>query len=544
MAESTVSLPKEVTAKSRYESLITFREPFLRRARECAALTIPAILPDQGHTSSSELPTPYQSVGARGVRTMASKLLLSLFPTIPFFNYKIEDQVIEDVGEKRGEIEKGLSGRERAVTSELEHALFRPVAFQAFLHLLVTGNIIVHVPRDPNQRARAFRLDQFVCRRDTMGSLLEIVIEEKIDVAALPEQYRAEVLKLDMFKNREPNDMSRAEIEMYTHVYFDELTKRWIVYQEVAGLRLPGAGSFKPEEMEFLVLGLSRQPGEDYARSYVEEFLGDLDSLEALTETLVEGSAAAARILFLVDPAGVTNMKVVATAPNGAVKSGKADDVTVVQSQKQQDLSVARAQAEEIAKRLASAFLMHGSVQRAGERVTAEEIRFMASELDDALGGVYTLLAAEFQLPCVRLFEKRMEKRLKVPPLPTNMVKVVIVTGLQAIGRGHDQRNLQLFLQEVVQVLGPEVAMQYLKPEEFIKRAAAAYGIDTNGLIPDEEELMQRQQMAQMQQLIQQLGPNAINQLGGMGNTALKSTMESSPEDIQAANENIEVQPQ
>lgn len=530
-----VSLPKEITAQSRYEALTTDREPYLRRGRQCAALTIPAILPEQGHSSSVDLPTPYQSVGARGVRTLASKLLLSLFPTIPFFNYKVEDQTLEEVGTQRGEIEKALARRERAVVAEVDTSLFRPIAFQTFLHLVVTGNICVYVPPNPKERARAYRIDQYVCRRDPTGALLELVIHEKVDLASLPQEYRVQILKLDEYKNRTPNDMSPAEVNMYTHVYLDEQTSRWVVYQEAGRLRLPGGGTYIPEEMPFMVLRLSTQPGEHYGRSYVEEYLGDLDSLEALTEVLVEGSAAAARIVYLVDPGGTTSMKVVANAKNGAVVSGRADDVTVMQAQKQQDLQVARAQAEEIGKRLASAFLMHGSVQRAGERVTAEEIRFMASELDDALGGVYTLLAVELQLPSVRLFEKRMEKRLKVPPLPKDMVKPVIITGLQAIGRGHDQRNLQLFTQEIVQVLGPEIVMQYMNPGEYIKRSAASYSIDTNGLVPSDEEMAQRQQQAQMMQMLQQFGPEILKQAGGMGNTALKATMESTPEDVEKA---------
>ena len=53
----------------------------------------------------------------------------------------------------------------------------------------------------------------------------------------------------------------------------------------------------------------------------------------------------------------------------------------------------------------------------------------MASELDDGLGGVYTLLSADYQLPSVRL-ERRMEKRLGVIKLPVDMIQVVIVTGL------------------------------------------------------------------------------------------------------------------
>jgi hypothetical protein len=269
------------------------------------------------------------------------------------------------------------------------------------------------------------------------------------------------------------------------------------------------------------------QPGECYGRSYCEEYLGDLDSLEALSETLVEASAASARIVFLVSPNGTTNIQVVAKARNGDVVAGSANDVTAMQVQKSQDLSVARAQAESIASRLSYAFLLHAAVQRQGERVTAEEIRFMASELDDSLGGIYTLLAHEFQKPLVHLFERRLEKRGGFPTLPADMVEPVVVTGLEAIGRGHDQQNLRAFVAEIIQIVGPELALRYLNPLEFMRRSAAAYSIDTEGLIPSEQEVQQREQVAQMQAMIQHLGPNVIDQLGKGGQEMLKTNLQN-----------------
>jgi hypothetical protein len=68
------------TAKQRYEKLQADRQHYLDRARECSELTIPTLIPDDGFESSSELYTPFQSVGARGVNNLASKLLLLLLP--------------------------------------------------------------------------------------------------------------------------------------------------------------------------------------------------------------------------------------------------------------------------------------------------------------------------------------------------------------------------------------------------------------------------------------------------------------------------------
>lgn len=523
MATSAVTLNPEIKAAQRYTKLEQDRTGFLTRARDCAALTIPAILPPQGFGPTSTLTTPYQSLGAQGVRTLASKQLLAAFPSIPFFNYKVDDLQLEQLGAARGETETLLASRERAVVLELETSVFRPVASVAFQHLIVTGNICVYIPPEPKERAQAFRLDQYVVRRSGDGEVLEFIIKETLDFAALPEEVKAAVANTDAFKDNEANNLDPKPVDLYTHGYRDEESGNWVVYQEAAEIRIPGTeGIFKPGELPYIFPRIAFQPGEHYGRSYVEEILGDLDSLEALCEVLVEGSAASARILFLVKPSGTTALKVVSDAKTGDVRAGDANDVTVMQVQKQADLRVAQEQAEAIASRLSRAFLLNSAIQRSGERVTAEEIRYMASELDDALGGIYTLLSAEFQLPAVRLFERRMEKRVGTTKLPEKITQPVIVTGLAAIGRGHDQRNLQLFVKEIVAVLGPELAMRYLKGLEFIQRSAAAYGIDTTNLIPTEEEVAQKEQEAQMLQMVQYLGPQGINAAGGMAKAAMQ----------------------
>jgi hypothetical protein len=521
------------SAKARYEHLEQDRRMFLDRARLCSALTIPAVMPPEGHSSHSQLPTPFQSLGARGARTLASKLLLSLFPNIPFFNYRIDSFALDEMGAQRGEVEEQLAARERATVLEMETSAFRPIAWSVLLHLVVCGNVCLHIPTDPKAKAKAFRLDQYVVRRDREGNLLEAIIKEAVDFGALPQSVQQALLESESFiaARNTPEVITDNPVELFTVIRPDHQTGKIYIHQEVETVIIPdSAGSYDPDNFPYIFLRLVALPGESYGRSYVEEYLGDLDSLESLSETLVTGSAASARVVFMVSPNGLTNMRAVAEARNGDVISGRADDVTAMQVQKSTDLRVAREYALELTNRLSYAFLLHSAVQRNGERVTAEEIRYMASELDDSLGGVYTLLAAEFQLPVVKLFERRMEKRTGVGKLPDNLVRPVIVAGLEAIGRGHDQQNLRAFVSEILQVLGPELAMQYLVPGELLKRSAAAYNIDTDGLIPSDEEIAQRQQMQQLQQLIQHLGPQALQAAGGMGQETIRGAMQQGNE--------------
>jgi hypothetical protein len=520
-------------AAERYAALHGAREVFLRRARDAATLTIPYLIPPLGFNATMSLPTPYQSLGARGVRNLASKLLLALFPTnTTFFKYEIDDFLLEEISKvgkvARGDFELAMSRRERAIMVEINKALVRVVAAMALMHLIVAGNFLLHCPK--KGRARGFRLDQYVVRRDPEGNVLEIVVKEPLNIHTLPQKARDAIAARAMDAGDADGDdddkhkgTGDKTSDLYTRIYLGD-DGMWHVNQECEGVVIPDSdGTYPLEANEWLPLRWSTQPCEDYGRGYVEEFLGDLDSLEGLSETLVEGIAAVARVIFLVKPNGVTNIRMVSKARNGDVRAGNAEDVTVVQAaHKSADFQTAQKQAETIATRLSYAFMLNSTVQRNAERVTAEEIRYVAGELDDALGGLYTLLAAEFQLPVVAIYERRMQEQRKVPPLPKGVAEPTITTGLEAIGRGNDLQAMKAWVTDVIQVVGPDTAFKYIAPAEFLKRSAAAYGVDTSDLMRSDEEVKQSDQQAQLQELVQKLGPQAISAAGGLAQTAMQ----------------------
>jgi hypothetical protein len=163
-----------------------------------------------------------------------------------------------------------------------------------------------------------------------------------------------------------------------------------------------------------------------------------------------------------------------------------------------------------IERRLASVFLLNQSVQRAAERVTAEEIRLIAEDLETALGGVYSLLAEEFQLPYVRCKLLRLQKQRRMPPLPKNVVRPTVTTGMEALGRSSDKAKLLEFAGAGAQLLGPQFQAA-IRPLTLLQRFAAALGLDTKGLLYSEEDLQAMRQQQQMGEMVNRLGPNAIN---------------------------------
>lgn len=53
-------------ALSRYQALAADRQDFLDKARECAELTLPYLLVNDGHASGTKLPVPWQSLEPKG----------------------------------------------------------------------------------------------------------------------------------------------------------------------------------------------------------------------------------------------------------------------------------------------------------------------------------------------------------------------------------------------------------------------------------------------------------------------------------------------
>ena len=105
-------------AQARYQFLATDRRPFLDSARDSASLTLPYLLTEENVASGGALPVPWQSVGARGVNVLSSKLMLSLFPiNTSFFKLQINDAELAGIPDVtpqvRSEIDLSLSKMER-----------------------------------------------------------------------------------------------------------------------------------------------------------------------------------------------------------------------------------------------------------------------------------------------------------------------------------------------------------------------------------------------------------------------------------------------
>jgi len=479
-----------MTAKSRYDSLSSDRSQFLTEAEDATKLTLPYLIRghEEDHKGMKQLKTPWQSVGAKGVVALASKLSLSLVPPqTSFFKLQLdESQLGEQFGpEVKSELDLSFAKIERTILDAIAASDDRVVIHQALQHLVVGGNALIFMGKTG---LKLYPLNRYVIERDGNGDVIEIITKERINKDLIP-NYDA--------KDTVTDEEDDNEIDVYTHVKRDN--NRFVWHQEVDGKRLPNSQGKSPiDSTPWLPLRFNTVDGEAYGRGRVGQFIGDLKSLEALSQAIVEGSAAAAKVVFTVSPSSTTKPQTLAAAGNGAIVQGRPDDIGVIQVGKTADFATALQHMQTLEKRLNEAFLILSV--RQSERTTAEEVRMTQMELEQQLGGLFGLLTVEFLVPYLNRKLSIFQKTGEIPRIPKGMVKPIIVAGINSLGRGQDVQALGGFLQTIATTMGPEAITTYINPDEVIKRLAAAQGIDVLNLVKSVEERQQEQQQAAQQQ--------------------------------------------
>jgi len=477
-------------ARERYSELSSGRQQFLDMAVECSELTLPYLITRDDNTKGKrQLLQPWQSVGAKAVVTLAAKLMLAtLPPQTSFFKLQVRDDKLGETLDPmmRTELDLSFSKIERLIMDFIAASNDRVVVHQALKHLIVGGNALIFMGKDG---LKAYPLSRYVVNRDGNGNVIEIITKELVD---------RKVLGIALPPNEQgPNSNYEGpeedDAEVYTCVKMDESNGRWMWHQEVDGMMLEGSRSTAPKNASpWLVLRFNTVDGEDYGRGSV-----------------------ASKVIFLVSPSSTTKPQTLSKAGNGAIIQGRPEDVGVVQVGKTADFATAAQMSQSIEKRILEAFLVMNV--RNAERVTAEEVRLTQLELEQSLGGIFSLLTVEFLVPYLNRTLLILQRSNQIPKLPKDVVRPKIVAGINSLGRGQDNEALTRFMGTVAQTLGPEAMLKFINPSEAIQRLAAAQGIDVLNLIKTPEQLEQDKQMMMQQQTQQEL----VKQTGQLAGTPL-----------------------
>lgn len=511
---SLYTLGNEKTAKQMYAELAAKGQTgVVNLGRLMSELTIPSLIPPEGYEGGDNLPGNNQSAGAQCLNNLASLLTLQAFPPgqpiarLKALEYTMQEEIDADP-QLYARVLQSLAQLELTHRELLQVTTLQTAYGQYIRYLLVAGNALwKHIEQDSPM---AFAPNCYVVKRNVAGVPLITIHEEKVSLMALDEDLQEQVrplLNSDDAKDKNKNEWDvTATVQSVMKLRVNGKERTWLYWQECEGEVLNGT------TVETDILYPPMWPGwlvpvygADWGGSYCEQYRGDLYTLEAHASALNDGSSLAALSLLFVKPGSQTSIRQVREARNLETLPGDADDLSVFRTDKSADFGFVENRFESTARRLNRAFLLQSSVQRSGERVTAEEIRRLGTELDKALGGLYTQIAQGNQRVIIRRAMRLNEEAFPdLPSLPDKHVQVQVITGIDALGNTIEYDNLMEYAM-AGQKAFPKSFEAAHNSGDFFLRIAAAKGVKPDGLIKTPEQLQADEENNQQQMMQEKL---------------------------------------
>ena len=486
-------------ASELWQQCHSLRSGMLLRMERYAALTIPKVCyPDNHDSVNADETHDYQSIGAQAVNHLSNKLMLAMFaPSRPFAKLQAGKKAKQQASAMKlteTQLEGILAKGERDAIRELDSRGQRPKLFQVMRHLVVTGNCLLNLEK---RGIRVLGIKNYVVKRNVWGQVMHIVIREclKFDelepaIVKMLRRQHSDDSKVEFFKwiKREPN----GSYSMTQWVNEERLPKEY-------------DGRWPEDRMPYQAITWDLADESDYGTGLVEEYIGDLESLSVLSEAVVDGSVLGTEYRWMVNPTGQTSVDDLNNSENGDALPGLPQDVAPTQGGNPGAITVAEAILDRYERRVSRGFLMGSAVIRDAERVTQEEVRLTAQELETAYGGVYSTLAASLQKPVATWLFDAIDLNLKGADL-----EVTIITGLDALSRNGDLENFRSAMGDMATVVSvpPELAAR-MKWEEVASFIGQGRNIDLARFLLTDAEFQQKVQQQQASQVEQSTATEA-----------------------------------
>lgn len=495
------------TASGRWSQMDGMRRGLMTRIEKYAGFTIAKLCtPDRYDQNTQELQHDFQAVGAQAVNHLSNKIMLALFaPSRPFFRLDVDRALMAELAAleiDQAKLTEMLAAGEKEAIAQLDRMSLRPKLYEAIKHLIVTGNALLILE---GKNARVVGLKNFCVRRSMSGAVLEILQRDRLMFDELEVEVQDTCRKW-----HGSGAMEDKEVTLYRWIKRlpngDYEMTQW-VDQNVLPDKF--TGRYTAEALPYRVLTWDLSDEADYGTGLVEDYQGDFAGLSALSRAQIQGAILASEFRWLADPAGMTKPEDFEDSENGSVIPGREGDITIVQSGKSGDLQIVQAVGQEYIQRIGRGFLLGSAVTRDAERVTAEEIRMQAVELETSLGGAYSRLAVDFQIPMANWLMVIIGFELG------GKVKPSIVTGLDALSRSGDLEELKLWLADMAGLaqLPPEL-LQVLKIDRISSDLASARRIKVSDYMKSPEERAADQKAMQDAQLQEQANATGVQVAG------------------------------
>lgn len=489
-------------ASSEWAKLKGRRHGLEKRWEAYAAFTLPRLFTDENwDEDTDELAHDWQAVGAQAVNHLTNKVMLALFaPSRPFMRLEADAEWISRVqsqGLDRSMIDAALSQAELEAVRALDTIPgARSKLYLVVSNLIVLGNVCMQLPKEKGEPPRVYNVAQYVVRRTGTGAVKQAIIRECLRFDELEPEVQEAVKTSGAGQRFQPD----TKVTYFRHIIRNE-KGGYELKQSIDSYELPDKfnGAWPDEEsLEYRFLTWNLKDGNNYGTGLVEDYRADFAGLSTLSEAQIKGAVLASEFRWLVNPAGMTKVEDFENSENGGALPGQEGDISLVANSKPGDLQVIGAVVQDYIQRIGRGFLLGSAVTRDAERVTAEEIRMQAQELETSFGGTYSNIAMGIQLPMARWLLRNVNLDVK-----GTKIKIAIVTGLDALSRSGDLDNLRAAMMDLVQV----GQLKQLIPE--LNRKAVVQAILAGHGLPEAKYLLSDQQVQAEQQAAQQAAINA-----------------------------------
>lgn len=481
-------------------------ERVVRKAEEMAGWTIPSLMtdPNKDQGKSEVLQYDYQSVGALMVNNLTAKLAGALFPAgRPFHKLKIGTELKRlamESGTGELDMQAGAAEMERLSTEQLFKNAALSRLHRALKLAIVTGDCLLY--RDSTlHKFLVWNLHSYAVRRNAYGQVDEVILRQRVRMSALPQVVQ------DAYKASKPNSKPEDILDMYTEVVHDRTdpsNPRSYVQQSIDDV-LVGEMSEYPEHLcPYIVLSWNIPDGEHYGRGYVEEYCGDFAKISHLSEYLALYEMESLHMLNLVDESAGGIVDDYQDSDIGEYVPGRVGALTAYERGDYNKIAQIQVNIGEVEQRLARAF-MYNATQRDSERTTATEVRIVAEEAENLLGGTYSILAETLQAPlaylCMYEVAMQSESTGLIYEIMQKQYQPEILTGIPALTQASETQNLLRATAEVAELVPilTELSVRF-DPEKIIELVMNNNSVDLESISKTPEEIQGEIEAQQAQQ--------------------------------------------
>lgn len=487
----------EDTIQGEFRRMDGERSSRLDASEQYAYYTLPYLFPREGSTGNNETGVGMlDSIGATVTNHFANKLVTTLFsPNRPFFRLapaagskvaKEIDEALADPAQKAqatallSEFRIQSSRTEKDAIQHLEKISYRTAAVEAAKLLIVTGDTVIKNPGD-GERPTAYSMRDYVAKKAGDGGDMILIIRDDKKFATFDQEIQ-ELLMTQGERDYEAD----TDVVLYTRYELQD-DGRYKITQATDDIDLLSTDEIlvPKNKMMHTHLSWNLHRGEDYGRGLVEDYSGSFHMIDALSRTIAHLAARIAGQKIFVHPQSNVDVDEINSSDSSTYVSGDPNMIGTAKMADPQDIIVLEGIVQGHKRMLSGAFLFGSGTTRDAERVTAEEIRDNAEELEVSHGGVYSRFSSDWQAKVAFEAVSSVEGK----DLDEN-IDAKIVTGMDSLSRQGEMQSIRVWIQDLSMLNQlSEGTQAIVKQAEFARFAGAQRGVDTSSFVMSPEEI-------------------------------------------------------